>query len=176
MIMKYIKTFEDLRKKPDLDIVGSEFWKMVKIVDWKSVIEGYKKHLTIDEKYRDFYKDAQKRLYSKYEFDQIENFGDVCHMIYQQLYEYFEPIWLSDSYNDVMPSDDGYFDLLSSMIGLGKKFTQKCIDNDYYFVKMAKDDFYVENFKYLFDVDEKEYDEIRAEADPVWGAVKKYNV
>lgn len=174
--MKYIKTFEDLRKKPDLDIFDPEFWKMVKIADWKSVIEGYKKHPIIDKKHKDFYRDAQKRIYTKYNFEQIQNFGDDCHMIYQQLYEYFKPIWLSDTYNNVMPSDDGYWDLLSSMVGLGKKFTQKCIDNDYYFVKMAKDDFYVENFSYLFNINEDEYDEIRAEADPLWGAAKKYNV
>jgi hypothetical protein len=177
--MKHLKTYEKLSqhrsKIPNLDIVDPEFWKMVKIVDWKSVIEGYEKNIPHNEK-RDFYKDAQKRLCSNYEFEQIKKLEIECHKIYTQVYNYFESIWLDDKYSKIMPSDDGYTDLISSMVGLGKKFIQKCIDNDYYFIKMAKDDFYVENFTYLFYVDYKEYSEIRAEADPLWGAAQKYNL
>jgi len=60
-----------------------------------------------------------------------------------------------------MPSDDGYWDLLSSIIGFGKKFVIKCINNKMEFVEVAEKDNYIENFSYLFQISEKEYNEIK---------------
>ena len=177
MITKF-KVFEISAyiEKPDVNIVSSEFWRMVKIANWKLVIEGFRSHPTIDQTHRDFYKDAQKRIYTKYDFNKIEEFDDECHEICQQLYDYFYDIWLDEKYNDVMPSDDGYTDLISSVVGLGKRFVTAIINDTDKFVKMAKNNYYAENFTYLFIVDENEYSEIRAEADPLWGDARKYNI
>jgi hypothetical protein len=172
MITKF-KIFENKEIKPNVNSVSPEFWKMVKIADWKSVIKGYHEHPTIDQTHRDFFKNAQARIYTKYDFYQIKQFDAECYLIYQQLYDYFKPIWLDDKYNDYMPSDDGYSDLISSIIGLGKTFTNSCVNDTNKFLKMAKDDYYVENFTYLFEIDENEYAEIRSDSDPLWGAARK---
>jgi len=175
MITKF-KIFEHKVFKPDVNSVSPEFWKMIEIADWKSVIEGYRKHPTIDNTHKDFFNDAQKRIIVKYEFSEIKQFEKECHKIYIQLYRYFESTWLDDKYGKYMPSDDGYGDMLSSVIGLGKKFVINCINDVNLFINMAKDDYYAENFTYLFFIDEEDYVEIRSEADPLWGAARKYNL
>lgn len=154
--------FEDFENKPNLNSVSEDFWNMVRIADWNSVIEGYKKNPTIDELHRNFFKDAQGRIFLKYSFDQIKQFEIEYDNIYYDIYDYFEKTWLDDKYRRFMPSEDGYVDLISSVIGKGKSFLQKCIDNKNIFIKMAKnDDDYAENFKYLLIVDQEEYEKIK---------------
>jgi hypothetical protein len=93
-----------------------------------------------------------------------------------KLYDYFQDTWLDKRYSGIMPSDDGYSDLLSSIIGKGKEFTNKCIEDIKYFIQFTKDDDFVENFGYIFNVHEIEYWEIRSEFDPLIKSTRKYNL
>jgi hypothetical protein len=156
--MKYIKLFENT----GLDIVSNKFWKMVDWVDWNSAIIGYGKSKTYHSDYQQWYEQAQYRLFSKYSFDEIQEFKNEYTEIYYNLYDHFEYIM-----NICQCSDDGFMDLISSIIGKGKECVKKCIKDPQLVIKMSKEDDYMENFGYLFNVDEEEYWEILA---------KKYNL
>lgn len=165
------------KQKPDVESVNPELWKMIKIADWDKVIKGYKKHPILGSNLRkDFFKQSQFRIYSKYSFQEIHNFYIEYHNFYMQVYHYFEDIWLDPKYSDIMPSDDGYTDLISSVIGKGKEFTKKCIDNTDIFIKTAKNDDYVENFGYMLQIDENDYWEIRTLFDPLIRDTRKFNI
>jgi len=77
-----------------------------------------------------------------------------------------------------MPSDDGYSDLLSTIVGMGKRFTEMCIEDTDKFIEVAEKDDFIENFGYLLQIDEDEYWEIIQKFDPnnIRLAAKKYNV
>jgi len=171
-----ITLFEKFENTPDVNSVSDKFWEMVEVANWNAVVKGYKGNPIVREDRQDFYKQAQNRIYSKYTFKEIENFNNEYHKIYTQVYNYFEPIWLDEKYSDVMPSDDGYTDLISSLIGKGKKYTKICIEHTGFFIQMARDDDYVENFGYILNVDEDEYWEIKEEFDPLLKDVRKYNL
>jgi hypothetical protein len=167
--------FEKFNNKPDINSLSPEFWKMVRLVNWKGAIKLYK---TIgDQKLRDdYWEQMQKKLYTTYEYDEIKEFENEYHTFYIQLYDYFKPIWHDKKYNYIIPSDDGYSDLLSSVIGKGKTFTKACIDNIDIFIKMTEDDDYMENFVYLLQIDFNEYANIRSKFDPLYGDMRKYNI
>ena len=172
-----ITLFENYRKKPDLNSVSPEFWKMVKIANWNVVMKGYKNNPIVRQDRLDFYKKAQNRIYSKYTFKEIEKFNGEYHVIYTQVYDFFSNIWLDDKYASITVSDDGYSDLISSVVGKGKTWVDKSINNVENFVQMMKNRDYVENFGYLFQVDEDEYNQILDEfATPLQRKIKKYNL
>jgi hypothetical protein len=171
--------FEAYKKKPDVNSVSQEFWDMTKLVNWKKVVSAHNKAKLEGEwdniRVTDAKKAAEKRLYTKYEYSQIYAFFKEWKYLYPLLSEYFKPVWLNKNYN-FMPSDDGYWDLISSIVGFGKEFTKECIDDPNNFVKMAKDDFYVENFSYLLQISKDEYWEKMTEYDPFWRDVRQYNL
>jgi hypothetical protein len=174
-----ITSFSDFQM-PDVNSVSREFWKMTTVVNWKKVIVDYKNadkfsssNREVNENRKKIKELAQKRLCLKYEYEQIKNFEKELQYMYKQLYLYFKKSWL-DGKIDV--SDDGYWDLLTSVIGSGKKFTKECLWNPKILSDMAKKNNYVENFSYLFTIDEKEYIEIKSKYDPLFRDVKKYNI
>ena len=165
--------FEKYSNKPDVNLVSSEFWKMVLIANWKNVIHDYE-HDPIDR--GKYLENAKAKIYLKYDYEQIKLFYIEYHNFYMKLYEYFEPLWLNKKYSFFMPSDDGYTDLISSIIGRGKNFTKLCIDSQEIFLKTAKNEDYIENFGYLLQVDENEYSEVRSKYDPLFRDTIKYNL
>lgn len=171
-----ITLFEDFENspmiKPDVNSVSNEFWKMVEIANWNAVIKGYSDNPIINAQHRDFYKDAQLRIYSKYSLEEIKKFHDEYDIIYEQLYDYFHKNFLKGKLN---VHEDGYSDLLSSLIGKGKKFTNTCIEHPKFFNQMGMDDDYAENFVYLLNVGEKEYFNIK-NVYPLERDTKKYNL
>ena len=38
-----IKLFEEFKIRPNVNVASPEFWKMVTLVNWKDVINSYKK-------------------------------------------------------------------------------------------------------------------------------------
>lgn len=177
-----ITKFEKFKSKPNVDSLSPEFWKMVRLANWKGAIKLYKSEPIINsynqEKRDDYWDRIKFRIYSKYDYEKIQEFKSEFDQIYMQLYDYFEDIWLDDEYGSFMPSDDGYTDLISSIIGMGKTFTKLCIDDTDKFVQLAKDDYYIENFGYLFHDSEEEYWNIIQKYDPnnIRLAAKKYNL
>src|ERR1035437_6842863 len=95
------------------DVVSDEFWKMVRIANWNAVIKGYAENPIVDNTHHDFFKKAQNRIYSKYSFLEIKNFYKEFFFIETILHDYFEDVWLNKKYKNIMPSDDGYGDLIS---------------------------------------------------------------
>lgn len=179
-----ITNFDEYYREPDLNSVSKEFWKMTTVSNWKKVIIDYRKiqndfsipNNEKDKKCKEIKDLAAARIYKKYSFEEIQIFRHEFHKIYSQLYDFFRPIWLSDK-NNYGPSDDGYWDLLSSMIGCGKRYTKKCIIEPWkYFIEMAKEHKYVENFSYLLKVNKKEYTEIRSKYDPLFRDTYRYNL
>lgn len=180
-----ITDFDDFRM-PDLNLVSKEFWKMTTVSNWKKVIVDYGK---LQKEYDRFYSNANEldkkckevkeksaaRIYKKYSYQEVRKFRFEYDKIYGELYNYFKGIWLSDE-NEYGPSDDGYSDLLSSMIGSGKRFTNSCINEPMKFIDMAKNRSYVENFGYKLNPDKEEYDEIRSKYDPLFRDTKKFNI
>ena len=162
---------------PDVRVASNEFWKMTTVVNWKKVIVDYHKindffnTKEANEKRAKIKELAKKRLYLKYEYSQVKEFHKEYINIYQQLNEFFKP--MSDK---LYVGDDGYWDLLSSVIGSGKRFTKSCIENPSVLVDMGKNNKYVENFEYILNIDEHEYNEIREKYDPFYRDVRKYNM
>lgn len=165
------KIFEAYKEKPDVNELSPEFWKMVRLANWESVVKADKGG---DD--RMAYEMAQKRIYLKYTYPQIQGFFAEYKVFYDKLHDYFKPIWLNGRYNRFMPSDDGYWDLLTTLIGRGKTYLKSCIDDTSKFVEVAKKDDFTENFSYLLQIDEKEYMDIKMKYDPFWKDVRKYNI
>jgi hypothetical protein len=144
--MKYIKLFES-----DItDMVSDEFWTMVDIVDWGAVIKGYRKSPTYHQDYVNWNDQAKGRLYVNYPYDKVKNFKHEYLKIYYELYDKFDGL-------DCGVSDDGYTDLISSVVGKGKEWVKKCIENPNLVENMGRQDKYMENFGYLFSVSKEDY-------------------
>jgi len=165
-----ITIFEAYENKPDVNSLSPEFWQMVRIANWKSVFKGRYRNNT------DFYEKIQKRVYLKYDFDEIIKFKKEYQIFYDQLHKYFRSTWLNKKYREVMPSDDGYSDLLSSIIGRGKIFTKKCINDKDVMIEMSRNNEYAENFGYILQVGEKGYWKIKEKFDPFWSDIKSFNL
>lgn len=170
-----IKIFEEFKIRPNVNAASPEFWKMVTLVDWKDVINSSKKTKT-GFKSKDAYDNAVKRLVTNYDYMQIKDFIYDYNRIFNSIADYFEDIWLDEDYRNFMPTDDGYTDLISSIIGKGKRFTKKCIENKEEFINMAKKYDYAENFEYLLQITESQYVELRSKYDPLFGDMNKYNL
>ena len=168
-----ITLFEKYKQKPDVNSLSDEFWKMVKFANWNKFIKDSKKE---DFNYIDTFEKVKFKIFSKYSYEEVHNFFTDCHTLYYQLYDYFKDIWLDKKYSDFMPSDDGYVDFISSIIGKGKEFTKKCIDDEKVFIKMAKNEDYAENFVYFLQSDEDEYWEIRSLFDPLVRDTRKFDI
>ena len=78
--------FEKYSNKPDVNLVSSEFWKMVLIANWKNVIHDYE-HDPIDR--GKYLENAKAKIYLKYDYEQIKLFYIEYHNFYMKLYEYF---------------------------------------------------------------------------------------
>lgn len=160
--------------KPDVNSVTPEFWKMVQVANWKSMIKSYQNSQepsgSLKIPYMLLLEQPKKRLYFKYDFNELKKFLLQYDIIYYQLYDYFK------SSSDGNIGDDSYSDLLSSIIGRGKTFTQKCIQDKLIFYEMISYDDYVENFRYLLNIDKGEYDEIKEKYDPFYKSIKNYNL
>ena len=168
-----IKLFEDFKNKPDVNSVSNEFWKMVEIADWDAVIKGFKEHPIIDDEHKNFMKQAEFRIYNKYKFEEIKKFFVDYNFIYDKIYDYFQEIFYNGEFN---VSDDSYSDLISSVIGKGKTWVNKCIEKYKLVKKMAKNDDFVENFAYILQPSENEYHKTRELFDPQYKDMRKYNL
>lgn len=166
--MKYLKLFEKLdysdverAKNPStpelLSGISPEFWKMCIKSKWGSTIINCKSDQSNNKEEKD---KAAGRVYTNYSFQEVRKFNDEFNILYKKLYEYFKPYWLgevSGFKGGFGVSDDGYWDLLSSIIGKGKVWTIKCIRNPKLPVLMVINDEYLENFQYILNVGENEY-------------------
>lgn len=169
---KYIK----VKNRQNLNSVSPEFWEMVKFANWQQYI-SVKNCRDYDHTEAKIINDKiKKKLYTKYEYSEIENFSEEYEKLYNYLYLHFKDTWLNPKYSRYMPSDDGYSDLLSSIIGKGRAFVNKCLNDKDIFVKMAKDDDFAENFGYLLNVEFEEYDQIRSKYDDFYRDRKKFNL
>lgn len=160
---------------PDVNSVSKDFWKMVTVANWKLVIKIKKNYLLPNDERDMAMKKAKYRVYSKYSFEDVNTFYDEYYVIYDQLYDWFNPI-VQDDWIKFPISDDSYSDLLSSIIGKGKKFVKECIFDTKLFIEMAKNRDYAESFLYILQVDENEYNEIKEEFDPMYKDMKKFNL
>lgn len=170
-----ITNFNKFDKIPDVNSVSNDFWKMVTVTNWKSVIKIKKNYLLPNVERNLVMRKSKYRVYSKYSFEEVNKFYDVYYVIYDQLYDWFKPIVQNDNIKFPI-SDDSYSDLLSSIIGKGKKFVKECVLDTNLFVEMARKRDYVENFVYILQVNENEYNEIKEEFDPMLRDMKKYNL
>lgn len=165
-----ITLFEKFNNIPNVNFVSDNFWKMVDVADWNSVIEGYNNSPIINEKHRNFFRDAQLRLYSVYSLKELKDFYNEYDKIYYPLYNYFDDEKIKN-----LVSDDGYSDLVSSIIGKGKIFTENCIKNKKLIMGMAENNDFAENFEYLLMQSEKDYYYIKNEY-PFEKEKNKYNL
>jgi hypothetical protein len=167
-----ITDFDKYKDIPTIDCVSDDFWKMVKTANWGAVIKGYKDNPIIDKYHRDFLEHAKARVYLKYSYNQIRKFRPEYDIIYFKLYDWFQDDWLDGAFN---VGEDGYGDLISSVIGKGKTFVKKCVKNSNLVIDLSEDDNYAENFCYILTDDEEEYTEIKTKYDPLLRDAKKYN-
>jgi len=170
-----ITIFEKYNNKPDVNSVSSEFWKMIEIADWNSVIKYYQGIRFSAKVYVNLFEKAQLELYKKYEYDQIKKFCDELHIFYQELYLYF-----SEYFEELNPESfdqysDDFQNLITSTIGKGKKIIKKCIDDPRFLLRIEKSNDYVEGFEDLLDVTETEYWDIKSQ-DPFFKDVRKFNL
>ena len=159
-MIKNFKLYEKNQNKPDVNSLSPKFWEMVRIMNWNFLIKYYTTHLFNDK--FNFIEKAESRIYIKYTYDEIKQFDNEYHIFYSKLYDYFRIKICGKNIN--IPSDDGYSDLLSSIIGKGKTFAKKCINDVDVFIKMIIDNDYMENFGYFLHTDEDYY----------WFIIEKY--
>ena len=175
--MKHLKHFEvnfgdSIEVHTILKNISQEFWEMTKIANWNKAIKIYNENDW--DTYMNRRDEPAGRIYKKYEFNQIVGFQREYDKLYDRLYTYFKSYWLfKPGYNI---SDDGFSDLLSSIIGKGLKWTIKCIRDPLLPKKMAKEHDYLENFGYILQVDREVYDEIRSKYDPIYKQTNKFNL
>jgi len=181
--MKHLKLFETHKNtsKVDelLDGISPEFWEMVNTAKWWLVIKASWKILMVSKKQA--MKECKGRIYTNYEYSQIKKFDYEMNTLYKRLKNYFEPYWLGKikmrGYSGYNVSDDGYWDLLSSVKGKGKLWTIDCIEHPSIPAQMAKTNDYTENFSYLLSgISYDEYHEIRCEFDPFYRETSRYNL
>ena len=130
-------------------IIEDKFWEFVDRVNWQSYI-GFNGRLNFDKLFLE-------NTAPFYSFDECISFKQIYESLYDSFYLKFKSTWLSDEY-DFMPSDDGYTDLISSIVGKGKTFCDNITEDD--FIKMAQNHDYRENFGYIFHrLDRKELKE-----------------
>jgi len=156
MIINF-KIFE-AKTHQTLSDISPEFWKMTKIVNWPKLIGPH--HIST----------AKMKLIKHYSLNRILKFKSEYDKLYDRLYNYFKDAWL----NDMDVSDDGYSDLLSSIIGAGKTFVEKCLMDDDMVISFSKSHKVKENFGYIFQTDD--YDSILKEIDPIRWESEKFGL
>jgi hypothetical protein len=167
--MKYIKKFES-NEEFDNALANrlrymnrysatTDFWKFVDLVEWGKCTETYDVH--------EFYdiKNVMKRVAPHYNFEKFKQFQKE----YQKLYHF-----ISDKFYevDLEVSDDGFTDLMSSVIGFGKKHFMKIImDESFKKLKKMRHEYnYCENFGYVFHIlydIESDYEPSKIEAEKI---------
>ena len=152
-----------------------DFWEMVDVADWNSVISEYIERDGFHNVIRPPISDKAKiRLCLNYTYPKIKEFDKEYNVIYNRIYKHFEPFWLTS--HQIEQSNDGYSDLISSVIGKGKKFVEMALNNENLVIEMSKKQEFVENFGYLLNIDEEDYEKIRIKYDPYYLDTRNYNV
>ena len=153
------------RPKIKIDWVSPQFWDMVKIVGWSKIPRWTGRG---DVHPSDV---AKKILITNYPLVKIKEFEEEYRKLHKELQQYFWPLckkgWLG-------VSDDGYDDLISSVIGAGKTFTKACMTDDKLLIEFYTDNKYKENFGYIFHMDD--YWKIVKEVDPIRLDSEKFGI
>ena len=128
------------------------FWKIVEKINWRTVMNE-RTEKTKERLYKAINQAERKAKIDKLENRKVERI-DILELkeyyfkLLKLLKYYFEPLWLSDACSG--PSDDGYWDLRSSIIGFGKEFLTESLNDDQLFIDMSQNHDYAENFGYIF--------------------------
>ena len=150
--MRYIKTFENFDDNLHKAIKSSlkyhasdEFWEFVERIDW----ENY----DYNERPRRY--DAQwviPRVAPIFSWEEFQGFETEYKRLESYVMMKFESVWLGDPGIEV--SDDGWTDLVSSVIGYGKKWFLSIImdDSGSKLRQQGNSDNYRENFSYIFHI------------------------
>jgi hypothetical protein len=136
-----------------IEIIPQEFWDFVDFVDWESYYgTAYLNDALVEIRHKmleEYSEEEINRFRVIYEGIPRDN-QSTENSLYNRIYDYFVDTWLDDKYSSFMPSDDGFTDLISSLIGKGKKVVIACIKNKNKFIKIAKYGDFRENFGYIF--------------------------
>jgi len=168
-----ITIFEKFEKntKPNLNNYNEDLWRLIKIANWQKVIN--KKS---DKNLKDVEVEKMKgRIFKNFEYDDFLSLSDEYIKLENDLKKYFKTLWLSQD-NTLNVSDDEYWDLISSVIGKGKKFIIDCINDKTNLIDMVKKENYAENFSYIWQTSHKKYVEIRSKYDPLYRNLNKFNM
>ena len=126
-----------------LDIINDKdnekLWDLTTFVDWPKFIKDRDEKINFDE--------LRGKVEEK--FGDLTDFSRIYHLIYDKLKEYFEVVWLEDD-SKLHVSDDSYTDLISSIVGNGKDFIKRTLNDDDVVLNMVKNNEYRENFGYIF--------------------------
>ena len=137
-----LKRIMDLYRDRVLDTLNDKdndfFWNLVEFVNWSEFINNKDK---ID------FDDLREKVET--EFGDINEYHRVYELLKRNLTEYFEPVVLNDE-TESQTGDDGYIDLISSIIGKGKDFIGEILKDDDILINMVKNKGYRENFGYIF--------------------------
>lgn len=131
----YRRRIIDVIKDPNNEI----FWEFVDFVKWPKFIGDKEIKINWDE----------LRKIVKDKFGDLKEYKRIYELLYGDLKDYFDPVSLDDK-TEIKTGDDGYTDLISSIIGNGKDFILKSLYDDDVIIGMVKNDDYRENFGYLF--------------------------
>ena len=151
MLKKYESYSKDMLKDIILEQCDDpKFWGVVDAINWQKLIKGSWKNVAY---HQDQYVEKGKEILLTFDVETVQYVEDKYNKLYDNLSKYFQSIWLSDS-NREGPSDDGYTDLMSSMVGFGKDFVIAALNSPRsVFMDMATNDKYAENFGYIFHKD-----------------------
>lgn len=140
---------------------NDEFWKMVDYINWNDLIDfgrNNNHHEYINKATDRLHKFIEKRT-RKEKINKIENnyYFDSCELkdeyyriytiLLRSTFDIFKDVFIS---GELEVSDDGYWDLRSSIIGYGKNFLLKCINDKQLVINIGKNRNFKENFGYIF--------------------------
>ena len=120
-----------------MENIEDRFWEMVDQVNWiRNPIYNNSEELVL------------KYISPNFSWEEYIQFSELYKKYYGELSRSLFNHWISLSEYSV--SDDGYTDVISSMIGSGKNFYYSSFSSIDLFINMIKSNNYRENFGYLF--------------------------
>ena len=142
---------------------NDDFWKMVNFINWEELtykgrndynnympaaIERYQQYLNILIR-----KEKLRKINSEKYSESNEILSLQLETDYRLLLGYLDDYFLEYfQKNKIGIGDDGYWDLRSTIIGYGKEFVIKCVNDESIAADMAKNHIYYENFGYIFKI------------------------
>lgn len=123
------------------------YWKIIEDLNWGYYCMLYERNITNKKPYKVLREEIKKKYILSYE--EISLFVKDKR---RNLQNYLRNWRKKQTEQYDFGSDDGFWDVTTHVIGLGKNFYNFIIKNPYYISEMYRKNLYIENFEYSFNM------------------------